>query len=240
MRKQYIKGDKESVISRINQISDITLYAPTSYRCMDYLYDGIVLLCGHHIDKDDNMFIHIPAIDFYNVLLFVHKCCLEHEVDDKYIITMISIIKSFANLKYISVEFVDDVDVVESYERIVNIDSNEQDVCIVDVINELTNVYSIDAIEIYLGDIFDQEIIDLINKYLMVNEIISNSYLERDFLIEFDFDEYISYINMFINNNQERLSMYDKDIMDYLRIFPTIIGDISKPNVKLYTNYSEV
>ena len=34
--------------------------------------------------------------------------------------------------------------------------------------------------------------------------------------------------------------MYDKDIMDYLRVFPTIIGDISKPNIKLYTNYSEV
>ena len=74
----------------------------------------------------------------------------------------------------------------------------------------------------------------------MSNEIISNSYLEREFLIEFEFDEYVSYINMFINNNKERLSMYDNDIMDYLRVFPSIIGDISKPNIKLYTNYREV
>ena len=87
---------------------------------------------------------------------------------------------------------------------------------------------------------FDQKIIDLINKHLMSNEIISNSYLERDFLIEFEFDEYVSYINMFINNNKDRLSMYDIDIMDYLRVFPSIIGDISKPNIKLYTNYSEI
>ena len=62
-------------------------------------------------------------------------------------------------------------------------------------------MYSIDAMEIYLGDMFEQEIIDLINKHLMSNEIISNSYLNRDFLIEFEFDEYISYINMFININ---------------------------------------
>ena len=110
----------------------------------------------------------------------------------------------------------------------------------VDVINELANVYSIDAMEIYLGDMFDQEIVDLINKHFISNEIISNSYLERDFLIEFTFDEYISYINMFIENNKERLSMYDKDIMDYFRVFPTIIGDISQPNIKLYTNYREV
>ena len=74
----------------------------------------------------------------------------------------------------------------------------------------------------------------------MFNEIISNSYLNRDFLIEFEFDEYISYINMFINNNKDRLSMYDSDIMDYLRVFPSIIGDVLKPNIKLYTNYSEV
>ena len=56
----------------------------------------------------------------------------------------------------------------------------------------------------------------------------------------FEFDEYVSYINMFINNNKDRLSMYDRDIMDYLRVFPSIIGDVLKPNIKLYTNYSEV
>ena len=92
----------------------------------------------------------------------------------------------------------------------------------------------------YLGDMFDQEIIDLINKHFISNEIISNSYLERDFLIAFEFDEYVSYINMFIDNNIDRLSMYDSDIMDYLRVFPTIIGDISRPYIRLYTNYREV
>jgi predicted CopG family antitoxin len=240
MIKKYVKGDKESVTSRINQVSDITIYAPVSDRSMDYLYDALALLCSHYISKEgDDMFIHIPAIDFYNVALFAHKYCTENDIDTKYIFAMVSIIKSFANLKYISIKFVDDANVTESYERIINIesDSNKSSV---DVINELTKLYSIDAMEMYLGDMFDQEIIDLINKHLIANEIISNSYLEREFLIEFDFDEYISYINMFINNNKERLSMYDVDIMDYLRTFPAIIGDISKPNIKLYTNYSEV
>lgn len=232
---KYIKGDKEKIITRIEQVSDITLYAPVSDKSMDYLYDGLVTLCSRCYN--DNSFLSIPAIDFYNVLLFVNKCCREHGVDSKYIYTMISIIKSFVNLKYISVKFVEDPDVLKSYEKVINIKENENNI---NIISELTNVYSIDAIEMYLGDMFDQQIIDLINKNLMFDEIISNSYLERDFLIEFEFDEYISYINMFINNNKERLSMYDSDIMDYLRVFPTIIGDISKPRVKLYTNYSEV
>ena len=241
MLKRYTKGDKESVTSRINQVSDITIYAPTSDKSMDYLYDGFAILCSQYICKEgDDMFLHIPAIDFYNVALFANKCCMEKEIDTKYICAMISIIKTFSNLKYISIGFVEDTDIKESYERIVNIDSNNPNISSIDVINELVNVYSIDAIEMYLGDMFNQEIIDLVNKHLIANEIIPNSYLEREFLIEFDFDEYISYINMFISNNKERLSMYDNDIMDYLRVFPTIIGDVSKPNVKLYTNYSEV
>lgn len=238
MVKKYIKGDVDKVVTRIEQVSDITLYVPTSNRCMDYLYDGLALLCSHYIGKEgDDMFFHIPTIDFYNISLFVNKCCNKKEVDTKYIFAIISIIKSFSNLKYVSIGFVDDVNVAESYEKLVNINLNE---CKNDIINELSNVYSIDAMEIYLGDMFEQEIIDLINKHLMSNEIISNSYLNRDFLIEFEFDEYISYINMFINSNQDRLSMYDKNIMDCLRVFPSIIGDISKPNIKLYTNYREV
>jgi hypothetical protein len=238
MRK-YVKGDKEKIITRIDQVSDITLYAPVSDRSMDYLYEGLVTLCSHYYNNKsgEELFLSIPAIDFYNVSLFVNKCCREHDVDSKYIHTMISIIKSFVNLKYISVKFVEDSDVVKSYEKVINIKENENDI---NIISELTNVYSIDAIEMYLGDMFDQQIIDWVNKHLISNEIIPNSYLERDFLIEFEFDEYISYINMFINNNKDRLSMYDSDIMDYLRVFPSIIGDISKPLVKLYTNYSEV
>ncbi len=238
MMKRYTKGDKNTIVTRINQVSDITLYAPVSDRCMDYLYEGLVTLCYHYFDDGDvDSFSHIPAIDFYNVSLFVNKCCAEHNVDAKYIFTMISVIKSFENLKYISIKFVDDVDVKESYEKLINIKQKNN---INDMIGELTKVYSIDAMEMYLGDMFDQQIIDLINKNLMFDEVIPNSYLERDFLIEFEFDEYISYINMFINNNKDRLLMYDSDIMDYLRVFPSVIGDILKPNIKLYTNYSEV
>ena len=236
MRKKYTKGDKDNIVTRISQVSCITLYTPTSERCIDYLYEGLVTLCNNYFNTDDS-FSRIPAIDFYNVALFVNKCCEENEVDTKYIFAMISVIKSFSNLKYINIEFVDDNDLKESYEKIINI---KQDKYSNDLISELSNIYSIDILEMYLGDMFDQKIVDLINRHLMSNEIISNSYLERDFLIEFEFDEYVSYINMFINNNKDRLSMYDSDIMDYLRVFPSIIGDISKPNIKLYTNYSEI
>ena len=238
MLKRYTKGDREKVITRVCQVSDITVYVPSSERCMDYLYDSFAVLCNHYVDENDgDVFLNIPAIDFYNVVLFANKCCKEKDIDIKYISAMMGVVSTFTNLKYVSVVFKDDINLIDSYERLINIDEDSGVGC---VINELTNVYSIDMMEMYLGDMFDQDIIDLINKHFISNEIISNSYLERDFLILFEFDEYISYINMFIDNNIDRLSMYDSDIMDYLRMFPSIVGDISKPGIRLYTNYREV
>ena len=238
MLKRYTKGDKEKVMTRIEQVSDITLHIPSSERCMDYLYDSLMVLCNHYVDEDDgDLFLLIPAIDFYNVVLFANKCCKEKGVDTKYISAMMGVVSTFTKLKYISVVFRDSNELRDSYERLINMDN---DSVISDAITELTNVYSIDVLEMYLGDMLDQDIIDLINKHLISNEIISNSYLERDFLVMFRFDEYISYINMFIDNNIDRLSMYDSDIMDYLRVFPSIIGDVFNPDIRLYTNYREV
>ena len=239
MLKRYTKGDKDNVVTRIEQVSDVTLYIPTFERCIDYLYDGLISLCYHYVDDDNgDKLKHIPAIDFYNVVLYIVKSCKKNNVDTTYISAMLGVVRSFTNLKHVNVVFKEDIELRDSYERLIHIDSKV--VSKNEIINELTNVYSIDAIEIYLSDMFDQKVIDLLNKNLIYNGIISNSYLEREFLITFEFDEYISYINMFVDNNIDRLSMWDEDIMDYFRVFPAIIGDISKPVIKLYTNYREI
>ena len=238
MLKKYVKGDRDKVFTRIEQVSDITLYVPTNEKSMDYLYDCLIILCNHYSDGvNGDLFLRIPAIDFYNVVLFTNKCCKEKNVDTEYIMAMSSIMRTFENLKYVSIMFKDDDGLKESYNKLINADAENG---INDIINELTNIYSIDVLEMYLSDMFDQDIIDIINKHFISNEIISNSYLERDFMIMFEFDEYVSYINMFIDNNMERLSMYDNDIVDYLRVFPSIVVDISKPNIRLYTNYREI
>lgn len=237
MFKKYTKGDKNNVLTRIDQVCTITLNVPTSDRGMDYLYDNLITLCHHYADESGSSFLHIPTIDFYNVVVYVNNCCKENDVNTDYIFAMMGIVRTFDSLKYINISFTDDVEVRDSYEILVNLDGENS---ANDVVNELTNVYSIDALNLYLGDMLDQKIIDLINKHLMANGIISNSYLEREFLIEFEFDEYISYINMFIENNMDRLSMLDEDIIEYLRVFPSIVGDIAKPNIKLYTNYREI
>jgi hypothetical protein len=88
MLKKYTKGDKNNVISRIDQVGCVTVYIPKSERCMDYLYDGLISLCyNYYVDENDDendVFLHIPNIDFYNVVLFVNKCCKEKNISNDY------------------------------------------------------------------------------------------------------------------------------------------------------------
>ena len=238
MIKKYVKGDRDDVLTRINQVSSITLNIPTLDKGVDYLYDSLMILCNHYVDVEDgDSFLNVPAIDFYNVVLFAIKCGKEKNVNMNYINAMLSIMRTFTNLKRVCISFKEDSELRDSYERLININS---DVEISDVITELANVYSINVLDLYMGDMLDQKIIDLINKHFISNGILSNSYLEREFVIEFKFEEYISYMNMFIDNNIDRLSMMDDDIIDYLRVFPSIVVDSSRPNIRLYTNYKEV
>ena len=128
---------------------------------------------------------------------------------------MMGVVRTFEKLKYISVVFNDNIDVRDSYEILSNINSDGD---VNDVLNELTNIYSIDTIEMYLVDMLDQKIIDLINKHLMSNGIISNSYLEREFLIEFEFEEYILELDD-INTKDIKITMKT-------RLFIGIIGNL--------------
>ena len=173
MFKKYTKGDKNKVVTRINQVSSITVNVPTSDRSMDYLYDALISLCNHYVDENDgDKFLNIPAIDFLNVVIYVNKCCEEKEINTDYIFSMMGVIRTFEKLKYISIVFSDDVKLRDSYEILSNIDSNDDGMD--NIINELTNVYNIDVIELYLIHMLDQDIVDLINKHLMANGIILN------------------------------------------------------------------
>ena len=66
MIKKYTKGDKNKVVARIEQVSEITLYIPSSVRCMEYLYDGLMVLCNNYAVDDSSGWElppHISVVD---------------------------------------------------------------------------------------------------------------------------------------------------------------------------------
>ena len=79
----------------------------------------------------------------------------------------------------------------------------------------------------------------MLNKVFIINELMPNSYLDRKFKLDFTYDEYLSFMDMFINNNRESLNLLDSNICDYFRSFPKLITD-QKPNIRIITNYREI
>ena len=99
-------------------------------------------------------------------------------------------------------------------------------------------IYNVDVIEMNLSEMFSQMIIDMLNKIFICNEYLPNSYLDRKFMVDFQYDDYMAFMDMVINNNKEALDALDDKICDYFKSFPKLVME-QKPNIRLVTNYSE-
>ena len=100
-------------------------------------------------------------------------------------------------------------------------------------------IYKIEKIEMNLSEMFSQDIIDMYNKVLMIDGILPNSSIERKFLLNFTYDEYIGFMDMFLGNNGPALHQANRNICDYFRAFPTVI-ESHKPDIRIITNYEDI
>lgn len=231
---EFVKGDRDEIIKRIDNVHTITLYCPLD----DY---GIkcfrVTLCSclvNYLDVKDNHFYVIPVDDLYNAFIYTLSFCREKEIDVRKLYVICSYIQSFKHLRYVNICFCDNEEISDSYEKMKFLPSvNPKQVDI------MSNIYNINMIELNLSNMFKQNIINMFNKSLIENGIISNSYLKRNFEVYFEFDDYISYVEMFLNNNGIMFEKMDKRIIEYFRLLPVYIVD-KKPVVKIITNYNEI
>ena len=227
----YTKGDHEDVVSRIGQVHTITVFCPLSDFYVQTMKNTFVLMLEKYkVGEDD--WINVPVIDAFNAFLFTKnfndKMGIPFNMDIVNVI--VGALKLFNRLKRISFKFTDDPNIEEAYKNVIERNKEEM---------KKKRIYKVDIIEINLSDFFSQGIIDLLNKVFMCNELIPNSYLERKFDISFSYDDYISFMDMFINNNSGNLNILDKNICDYFRSFPPLIEE-QKPEIRLITNYSDL
>ena len=225
----YTKGDYKEIITRISQVHTITLFCPME----DILIQGLkntmdIMLCDYK--KGDDLFEGVPAIDALNAFVFTNSFndSMEIEVDKGVLSIIISSLKMFNRLKRISFKFTYDEEILDSYKKLL---SNKADMC-------TKYIYNVDLLEMNLSEMFSQRVIDMLNKIFICNEYLPNSYLDRKFMVDFKYDEYMTFMDMFINNNKENLDALDEKICDYFKSFPKLVID-QKPNIRLVTNYSE-
>ena len=220
----FTKGDRENILQRIGQVHTITIYCPLDDDGVLALWESLGDVAQRY-RTDMYEWKNVPTFDALNAFIFLSKNC---EVDDKGIIGIIvSSLKMFNRLKYINFSFTDNPEIKESYDSFLNRGNGKKGY-----------IYKVDRLELNLSEMFSQWVIDLLNRVFICNEIISNSYLERKFCIDFTYDEYMNFMDMFLTNNGGSFDSLDKNICEYFKSFPTLINE-QKPNIRLITNYSD-
>ena len=221
----YIKGNYEDIITRISQVHTITMFCPMSDHCVQGLKNTFEIMLAEY-KKNEDYWENVPTIDALNAFIFNDN--MNRDYDSGIFSVIVSSLKMFNRLKRINFQFTDDEDILNSYKQIMknNIEGTTK------------YIYNVDVIEMNLSEMFSQMIIDMLNRIFICNEYLPNSYLDRKFMIDFKYDEYMAFMDMFINNNKENLDALDDKICDYFKSFPKLVID-QKPNIRIVTNYSE-
>ena len=221
----YIKGNYEDIITRISQVHTITMFCPMSDHCVQGLKNTFEIMLAEY-KKNEDYWENVPTIDALNVFIFNDN--MNKDYDSGIFSVIVSSLKMFNRLKRINFQFTDDEDILNSYKQIIknNIEGTTK------------YIYNVDVIEMNLSEMFSQMIIDMLNKIFICNEYLPNSYLDRKFMVDFKYDDYMSFMDMVINNNKEMLDALDDKICDYFKSFPKLVME-QKPNIRVVTNYSE-
>lgn len=228
IKEIFTKGDRETILSRMDQIHTITMYCPIEDEGVMYFRDVLNTMVEKY-KINDMLWKNVPAIDSLNVFINVAKKCVSNKIEMGVVSIIVASLKAFNRLKYINFEFTDDKKISDAYIEMVT--SGKRTIS--------TKIYKLDVMEMNLTDMFSQDMIDMFNRVLVFDDIIPNSYLDRKYVIDFSFDEYISFMDMFLGHNGPSLNMMDKNICDYFRTFPQTINE-HKPHIKIVTNYSEM
>ena len=221
----YIKGNYEDIITRISQVHTITMFCPMSDHCVQGLKNTFEIMLAEY-KKNEDYWENVPTIDALNVFIFNDN--MNKDYDSGIFSVIVSSLKMFNRLKRINFQFTDDEDILNSYKQIMknNIEGTTK------------YIYNVDVIEMNLSEMFSQMIIDMLNKIFICNEYLPNSYLDRKFMVDFQYDDYMAFMDMVINNNKEMLDALDDKICDYFKSFPKLVME-QKPSIRLVTNYSE-
>ena len=220
----FTKGDRENILQRIGQVHTITIYCPLDDDGVLALWESLGDVAQRY-RTDKYEWKNVPTFDALNAFIYLTNNC---DVEDKGIIGIIvSSLKMFNRLKYINFSFTDNPEIKESYDSFLNRRNGKKGY-----------IYKVDRLELNLSEMFSQWVIDLLNRVFICNEIISNSYLERKFCIDFTYDDYMNFMDMFLTNNGSSFDSLDKNICEYFKSFPTLINE-QKPNIRLITNYSD-
>ncbi len=224
-----------TVYQRMSQVYKLTLNVPFSDEATKVFYNSLIENLEIHpiVYSEKRCLCDIHTNDVINVLMECFEYCHEKEYETYILTSVLSVFNTFKNLRLISFEFIEDNDILDIYKKIIDAEYKG------DKASLFNKIYSIDEIEIHLCDSLDKNIVDFLNNMFMFYGYIPNDYMKRRFSIDFEFDEYISFIQMIFSNNKELAKQMGVNVINHLIMFPVVVVQ-SKPKIRIVTNYFDL
>jgi hypothetical protein len=236
MDKKYFNMEKNKFAFRLLQIFEIDLKLPLKDKGIFNFYiflkkSGI----ENTISEDDycKKIMSLHSNDVVNILMECFNYCKEKKIKTSGLECIFSIFNVFRNLRNVTFTFINDENYFELFENALSDLDNEKKQ---DFFNQ---TYTVTKIEMYLSDSLDKNVVDFFNNMFIFYGYIPNDYMNRKFYVDFDFDDYVSFMNMVLSNNSDFIQVIGEDGIDFLTSFPTIVTQ-HKPKVRLITNYIDL
>lgn len=235
------KMENNKFVFRLLQVYEIDVKIPLLNVSIFKFYNslknsGIVFTILE--ENDCVKFMNLHSNDVVNVLMNCYNECKENKIPLFGLECIFSIFRVFRNLRCITVTFVNDDNYLNLFENALNSES-ESELDEEEKHDFFNNIYKVKKIEIYLSDSLDKNVVDFFNNMFIFYGYIPNDYMNRKFYVDFEFDDYVSFMNMVLSNNYDLIQTIGEDGIDFLTSFPTIVT-YHKPKVRLITNYIDL
>lgn len=224
-----------TVYDRMLQVFELNLNIPVEDKASNLFYNSLLENIGVFPDVEPHKIILncLHTNDVINVLMGCFDYCHEKDYDTIVLTSILSVFSTFKNLRYITFTFIEGSNLLENYEIL---GDSEYEGDKTDIFKDL---YDIRRMEIHLCDSLDRSVVDFLNTMFIFYGYIPNDYMNRRFYIDFEFDEYTSFIQMIFSNNKELVKVVGVDVVNYLILFPKIVIE-KKPRIRIVTNYFDL
>lgn len=224
-----------TVYDRMLQVFELNLNIPIEDKASNLFYNSLLENIGVFPDVEPHKIVLncLHTNDVINVLMGCFDYCHEKDYDTIVLTSILSVFGTFKNLRYITFTFIEGSNLLENYEIL---GDSEYEGDKTDIFKDL---YDIRRMEIHLCDSLDRSVVDFLNTMFIFYGYIPNDYMKRRFYIDFEFDEYTSFIQMIFSNNKELVKVVGVDVVNYLILFPKIVIE-KKPRIRIVTNYFDL
>jgi hypothetical protein len=224
-----------TVYDRMLQVFELNLNIPVEDKASNLFYNSLLENIGIFPEVEPHKIVLncLHTNDVINVLMGCFDYCHEKDYDTIVLTSILSVFSTFKNLRYITFTFIEGSNLLENYEIL---GDSEYEGDKTDIFKDL---YDIRRMEIHLCDSLDRSVVDFLNTMFIFYGYIPNDYMKRRFYIDFEFDEYTSFIQMIFSNNKELVKVVGVDVVNYLILFPKIVIE-KKPRIRIVTNYFDL